>query len=49
MSDPSSLDHSIRSSSLAGQPKSWLAANKVVAALLLPPPRPAWTGMRFSR
>jgi len=33
----------------AGRPHNTLAPKKAVAALLLPPPMPAWAGMRFCR
>jgi hypothetical protein len=41
MSLPMSPDHSSSCALVAGRPVSSLAANRVVAALPLPPPRPA--------
>mmetsp|Transcript_26002 Transcript_26002/g.56693 ORF Transcript_26002/g.56693 Transcript_26002/m.56693 type:complete len:286 (-) Transcript_26002:304-1161(-) len=48
MSLPISPDQVSRSSLLAGPPHSWLAAYKVVAALPLPPPKPAPCGTILS-
>lgn len=49
MSDPISPLHVSRSALDAGAPSIWFAAYNVVAALPLPPPRPAPCGTLFSR
>lgn len=49
ISEPISLDHSWSSFSVATQPLNWFAAQRAVAALLLPPPSPAPLGTFLSR